>query len=66
MWLAITNHPNKRCPYTPSDFTEFWVNSMVVVHGDQWRNNEFTSLLSEDYSIAPTFCSNELWSENIV
>jgi hypothetical protein len=27
-------HYNKKCPCTPSDFTRFRVNSLVVVNGD--------------------------------
>ncbi len=41
-------HYNKRCPYTSNVFTGFWVNSLVVVNGDQWRSNEFTGLVNED------------------
>jgi len=44
------------CPYTSNDFTKFWVNSLVVMNEDQWRSNEFTSLMNGDYWIAPTFC----------
>jgi hypothetical protein len=29
-----TNHYNKRCPYTPNDFTIFRVTSLVLVNGD--------------------------------
>jgi hypothetical protein len=31
-----------------SDFTRFWVNSLVVVNGDKWRISEFTSLVNGD------------------
>ncbi len=41
-------HYNKRCPFTPIDFTRFWMNSLVVVNGDQWWSNEFTSLMNGD------------------
>jgi hypothetical protein len=30
-WYFTTT---KRCPYTPSDFTGFWVNSLVIMNGD--------------------------------
>jgi hypothetical protein len=36
------------CPYMLSDFTRFWVNSLAVVNGDQWRSNEFTGLVNGD------------------
>jgi hypothetical protein len=39
-------HYNKRCPYMPSDFTGFWVNSLVVVNRDQWKSSEFTNLMN--------------------
>ncbi len=41
-------HYNKMCPYMLSDFTRFWVNSLAVVNGDQWRSNEFTGLVNGD------------------
>jgi len=28
-WRRFCNHYNKRCPHMPSDFTRFWVNSLV-------------------------------------
>jgi len=46
--LSLATHYNKRCPCTPSDFIGFWVNSLVVMNGDQWKNNEFTALMNED------------------
>jgi hypothetical protein len=51
-WL----HYNKRCPCKSSDFTRFWVNSLVVVTRDQWKNNVFIDLVNRNYGIAPTFC----------
>jgi hypothetical protein len=30
------------------DFTEFWVNSLILMNKDQWKNNEFISLVNED------------------
>lgn len=29
-----SKHDNKRCPCMPNDFTEFWVNSIVIVNKD--------------------------------
>ncbi len=29
-------------------FTGFWMNSLVVMNGDQWRSSEFTSLVNGD------------------
>jgi len=29
----LTTHYNKRCPYMPSDFIRFWVNSLVLMNG---------------------------------
>ncbi len=31
---TLVMHYNKRCPCTPSDFTKFWVNSLVLVNED--------------------------------
>jgi hypothetical protein len=45
---TLIPHYNKRYPCTPSDFTRFWVDSLVVMNGDKWRNNEFTSVVNED------------------
>jgi hypothetical protein len=42
------SHYNKRCPCTPTDFTGFWVNSLVVVNEDQWRSSEFIRLMNGD------------------
>ncbi len=41
-------HYNKRCPCTPSDFTEFWLNSLVVMNEDDWRSSEFIGLINKD------------------
>jgi len=41
-------HYNKRCPYTLSDFTRFWMNSLVVMNGDEWRSSDFTGLMNGD------------------
>jgi len=43
--VSILLHYNKRCPYTPSDFIKFWMNSLIIVNKDQWKNSEFTGLL---------------------
>jgi hypothetical protein len=42
------NNTTKGVPFTPSDFIGFWVNSLVIVNGDQWRSNEFTGLMNGD------------------
>jgi len=55
--FSSCEHYNKRCPCMPIDFTGFWVNSLVVVNGDQWKNNEFIGLVNGDQWTAPTFCS---------
>jgi hypothetical protein len=44
----LTQHYNKRCPCTPSDFIGFWMNSLVVMNKDQWRSSEFTGLVNGD------------------
>jgi hypothetical protein len=41
-------HYNKKCPCTPNEFTGFWVNSLVIVNGDQWKNNEFSGRVNGD------------------
>jgi hypothetical protein len=38
-------HYNKRCPCTPSDFTRFWVNSLVWINEDKLESSEFISLV---------------------
>jgi hypothetical protein len=42
------NNYNKRCPCTPSDFIGFWVNSQVVVNGDQQRRSGFIGLMNSE------------------
>ncbi len=39
---------HKMCPYTSSDFTKFWVNSLISVNGIYWGYNEFNSPLNKN------------------
>jgi len=41
-------HYNKRYPCMSSDYTRFWMNSLVVVNKDQWRSSEFIGLVNRD------------------
>jgi hypothetical protein len=54
------------CPYTPSDFIRFLVNSLVPLNGTWWGCNEFNSAHNKDgLMIALTFCSSEMVVVNI-
>jgi hypothetical protein len=44
----------KRCPCTQSDFTKFWMNSLVAMNKDQWKSSEFISLMNKDLWTTPT------------
>ncbi len=61
LWGIFYSHYNKMCPCMPSDFTRFWMNSLVVMNGNQWRSSEFTGPVNGDWWIAPSFCSSVLF-----
>jgi hypothetical protein len=49
LWfLTSKKYYNKKCLFTLSDFIKFWVNSLITMNKDQWKNSEFSGLVNKD------------------